>query len=53
MTKNGYGSMVVLSKEGYSKIVNSLELMLDEADKFAESDSKRLTHSKVFEELRK
>lgn len=53
LTKNGYGSMVVLSIEEYSKIVNSLELALDEADKLAESDPRRLTHNEVFEGLRK
>lgn len=53
LTKNGYGSMVVLSIEEYSKIVNSLELALDEADKLAESNSKRLTHSETFKGLKK
>lgn len=53
LTKNGYGSMVVLSLEEYSKLVDSLELMLDEADKLADLDPKRLTHDEVFKGLRK
>ena len=34
LTKNGYGSMVVLSMEEYSKLTNSdsIEIKLDEAD---------------------
>lgn len=53
LTKNGYGSMVVLSIEEYSKIVNSLELALDEADRQAKKSSKRLSHNEVFDGLRK
>ena len=53
LTKNGYGSIVVLSIEEYSKLVNNLELTLDEADKLAESNSERLTHREMFEGLRK
>lgn len=52
LTKNGYGSMVLVSIEEYSKLVNNLELALDEADKQAKSSSKRLSHSEVFDSLR-
>ena len=52
LTKNGYGSMVLVSIEEYSKLVNNLELALDEADKQAKSSSKRLSHSEVFDGLR-
>ena len=33
LTKNGYGSMVVLSIEAYSKLVDDVESKLDAADK--------------------
>ena len=53
LTKNGYGSMVVLSIEEYSRIINNVELSLDEADRQAETDTRRLTHAEVFDGLRK
>ena len=53
LTKNGYGSMVVLSIEEYSRLTNALELALDEADHLAESTSSRLSHNKVFRGLKK
>ncbi len=53
LTKNGYGSMVLLSIDEYSKIINSLELALDEADRQAEISSLRLTHDEVFKDLKK
>lgn len=53
LTKNGYGSMVVLSIEAYSKLVDDVENKLDAADKAAEEDSKRLTHEEVFSNLRR
>ena len=53
LTKNGYGSMVVLSLEEYSKLTNGEETALDEADLVAEQDSRRYTHEEVFERLRK
>ena len=52
LTKNGYGSMVVLSIEAYSKLVDSVETALDAADYQAENTSKRLQHEEVFGELR-
>ncbi len=53
LTKNGYGSMVVLSIDEYSRLSNSLEVALDEADMLAEASSKRLTHDEVFAGLKK
>ena len=53
LTKNGYGAMVVMSIEEYSKLISSVELALDEADAAAENDSERLSHSEVFGSLRK
>ncbi len=53
LTKNGYGSMVVISIEEYSRLVDSLESSLDEADRLADSSSKRLTHKETFSGLKK
>ena len=33
LTKNGYGSMVVLSLDAYSKLSEDVEYALDEADR--------------------
>ena len=53
LTKNGYGSMVVMSLETYSKLVENVEVALDEADRLAETDSNRLSHKDVFGKLRR
>lgn len=53
LTKNGYGTMVVLSLEAYSKLIDKVEIALDEADKMAEETSVRYTHEEVFGNLRK
>ena len=53
LTKNGYGSMVVMSLETFSRLTDSAEYALDEADRQAESDSRRLSHNEVFDSLRK
>ncbi|MBQ9208735.1 MAG: type II toxin-antitoxin system Phd/YefM family antitoxin [Oscillospiraceae bacterium] len=54
LTKNGYGSMVVMSMDRYEEIVNSdIEEALDEADILAESDTRRFTHEEVFANVRK
>lgn len=53
LTKNGYGAMVVMSIEEYSKLIDSVELALDEADAAAKSSSVRLSHEEVFTDLRK
>lgn len=52
LTKNGYGSMVVLSLEMYSKLTDPIELALDKADYVAEHDSRRMTHDEVFGKIR-
>ena len=54
LTKNGYGSMVVLSMEEYSKLTNSdsIEIKLDEADLEAKDTSVLLTHKEVFGSIR-
>ena len=53
LTKNGYGSMVVMSIEAYSKLVDYTEDALDEADHFAETNSRRMSHGEVFTALRR
>ena len=52
LTKNGYGSMVVMSIEQYSKLKDMLEIKLDEADYQSESTTERLSHEDVFAKLR-
>ena len=52
LTKNGYGSMVVLSIEAYSMLTESVEDALDVADKMAEETNKRYTHEEMFSKLR-
>lgn len=52
LTKNGYGSMVVMSIEQYSALTDDIEYKLDEADKLAESSDKRLKHGEVFGKVR-
>lgn len=53
LTKNGYGTMVVLSLEAYSKLVENIEGKLDVADKAALEDDTRLTHGEVFDNIRR
>ena len=53
LTKNGYGSMVVMSIEDYSMLTNSVENKLDEADKAAAESPVRYSHNEVFDTLRK
>lgn len=53
LTKNGYGAMVVLSLEAYSRLTDGIEAALDMADKAAEEDDKRYTHEEVFSNLRR
>jgi prevent-host-death family protein len=52
LTKNGYGSMVVLSLEMYSKLTAPIEMALDKADYAAEHDSRRMTHDEIFGGIR-
>lgn len=69
LTKNGYGSMVVMSLEKYSKLIEELEFdnaleekfgnvdvekELEEAEKEAKDpNTKYYTHEEVFGELRR
>lgn len=53
LTKNGYGSMVVMSIDSYSRLTESLEDALDMADRMAEETKERYTHDEVFARLGK
>ena len=52
LTKNGYGSMVVLSLEKYAELTDDIELKLDEADKEAVLTEDRYTHDEIFSRVR-
>ena len=53
LTKNGYGAMVVLSLEAYSRLTDGVESALDEADRAAMEDDRRYTHEEVFSNIRR
>ena len=53
LTKNGYGAMVVLSLDMYSQLTDGIEAALNEADRAAIEDSRRMTHEEVFGSLRR
>ncbi len=53
LTKNGYGSMVVMSIETYSRMSRNIENALDEADYYAECKSDRMSHDEVFGGIRR
>lgn len=52
LTKNGYGSMVLLSLEQYAALTDDVELALDEADKAAELSDVRYSGGEVFGRIR-
>ena len=52
LTKNGYGTMVVMSLESYSELTDNVERALDEADRYAEENTERMTHEDVFSSIR-
>lgn len=53
LTKNGYGSMVVMSLKMYSDLIDDIEIKLKEADYIAKIDSKRLKAEDVFAKARR
>lgn len=53
LTKNGYGSMVVMSIEQYAALTDPIEQKLDEADQMAETTNTRFTSEEVFQRVRK
>ena len=52
LTKNGYGTMVLMSIEQYSALTEDVERKLDEAYTFAANSSIRLSKSDVFDKVR-
>lgn len=52
LTKNGYGTMVVMSLEEYAKLTDNVEVKLGEADRQAAMSEERLSHETVFRNVR-
>ena len=52
LTKNGYGSMVVMSLEKYAELTDDIDYKLLEADHAAAKSDIRLTHEEVFTRLK-
>lgn len=52
LTKNGYGTMVLMSVEQYSALTDDVERKLDEADTFAAKSTIRLSKSDIFDKVR-
>ncbi len=53
LTKNGYGSMVLMSMDQYEYLSGDVDDALDAADRQADATSMRLTHEEVFGSIRK
>ena len=53
LTKNGYGSLVVLSLEQYAELTDDIEIALDEADKAASPSDLRYSGEEVFNRARR
>ena len=51
LTKNGYGSMVVMRLEQYAALTDPIEQKLDEADQAAEASPVRYTADEVFQRV--
>ncbi len=52
LTKNGYGTMVLMSVEQYSALTDDVERKLDEADAAAAKSDVRYSASDVFDRAR-
>ena len=52
LTKNGYGSMVVMTVEQYAALTDEVEMKLLEADRHAAENDVRLNTEEVFDDLR-
>ena len=52
LTKNGYGTMVLLSIEQYSALTDDTEHKLDQADAAAAKSDKRCSADEVFSRVR-
>lgn len=53
LTKNGYGTMVVMSVEQYSEIDDHTEAILDQCDKYLADNNIWLTEDEVFGDIRR
>jgi len=53
LTKNGHGSMIIMSLEHYANLTDDIERKLDEADKEADSTDVRYSGEEVFSRVRK
>ena len=53
LTKNGHGSMVVMSIEQYEFLKGNIEHALDVADMQAKTSNVRMTHEEVFGSIKK
>lgn len=53
LTKNGYGSMVVMSLDQYSALTDEIECKLEEADRAAGLSDVRYSGEAVFRRVRK
>jgi prevent-host-death family protein len=56
LTKNGYGTAVIMSLEKYSELIEErdyIEMKLNEADYAAENSDVRYTHEEVFSRLKR
>ncbi len=52
LTKNGYGAMVVLSLDAYSRMTEPEEYIMDVADAAAASTNMRMSHDEVFSSIK-
>ncbi|WP_044566797.1 type II toxin-antitoxin system Phd/YefM family antitoxin [Anaerococcus provencensis] len=52
LTKNGYGTMVIMSIEQYSSLFDNIERKLDQTNQLAESPSQRLSKEEIFDRAR-
>lgn len=53
LTKNGYGTMVLMSVEQYAALTDDIEKKLDEADVAAAKSDVRYSASEVFDRARR
>ena len=52
LTKNGYGTMVVLSMEEYSRLTEGYDLALMQAEVAAQSDETRYSRDEVYHKIK-
>lgn len=52
LTKNGYGSLVVMGLEHYASLTDTIERKLDQTDMIADTNPERLEHNDVFNNIR-